>query len=224
MARCIEKTLSGNRCKNEAEEGRKYCAIHPRGDGLDELDENGCMTQAALARYLGVTSERVRQYRVSGIIKMTPDGKYEFEEAIAALAAHGDSSKSNTKRRLFKSGEGRKPDLEAGPDDSLNEQHLKAKIVYQRERARLARIKADEAESLVVDRDEVKMDVYGAFRIARNMILNIPDRVSAQLAGMHDKRDIHRALSTELGRCMNELADRIEAYAGADEDEDAGDE
>lgn len=185
------------------------------------------MTQAEFAREIGVSDERVRQYRIEGYIEMGDDGKIDVAKAKRALAARGDATKSNTRYRLYKNHEGVRPDTEIGPDDDLNTQHLKAKIEYQYERARLARIQADEAEELVIARDTVQRDTFAIFRAARHMMLAIPDRVSAQLSGLHDKRDIHRVLTEELTRAAAEFADRAEAGdfdEQLDEDSSADDE
>lgn len=180
------------------------------------------MTQAEFARDIGVSDERVRQYRLEGYIEMNADGKIDVDAAKRALASRGDSSKSNTRRQLYKNHEGIKPNIEIGPDDDLNTQHLKAKIDYQIERARLARIQADEAEELVVPRHQVQRDMFNLFRAARHMMLAIPDRVSAQLAGMPDKRDIHRTLTDELTQAAAGFADAAEAGEFTTDAEDLG--
>lgn len=168
------------------------------------------MTQAAFARYLGVSDERVRQYRQAGILSMTDDGRIDFVEALHDLEAHGDSTKGNTKRKIYKNGEGRKPAHDLDPDEDLRTQHLRAKIEYQFERARLSRLKADEQEGKLVHIDEVRADAFEAAHMVRNQILAIPDRVSAEIAGMADAGGIHQLLTDELRQALSELAEAVQ--------------
>lgn len=58
----------------------------------------------------------------------------------------------------------------------------------------------------LIERDVVKVAAFNAARKARDSMLNIPDRISAILAGMTDEREIHRIISDEIRRVCNELS------------------
>ena len=52
---------------------------------------------------------------------------------------------------------------------------------------------------------EVRAAVYAMNRRARDLLLAIPDRVSAVIAGLSDPTEIHRILTEEFRRVCEEL-------------------
>ena len=60
---------------------------------------------------------------------------------------------------------------------------------------------------------EVRVSVFNAARRARDLLLAVPDRVAAVLAGTTDAQDCHRILTEEIRRVCGELS-RVEGIAG----------
>lgn len=65
-----------------------------------------------------------------------------------------------------------------------------------------------EAGSLV-SVDQVKKEAFELARIIRDNVLNIPDRISAELVGVKDQAAMHGILTRELNLALQELSDRL---------------
>src|SRR5690554_1673056 len=101
--RCIGKTTGGEQCRRKVAHG-EYCHAHKPGEKWTpkEMDENGCMTQAAFARLLGVTDGAIRDYRQRGIVTMNDNGLIEVARALKSLECLGDSSRANSTRKVYR--------------------------------------------------------------------------------------------------------------------------
>ena len=68
--------------------------------------------------------------------------------------------------------------------------------------AELARLELEEKQGTLVSAEEVKKEAYGIARQVRDGMLNIPDRVSAELAALTDQFEVHRRLTEEIRRAL----------------------
>jgi hypothetical protein len=71
--------------------------------------------------------------------------------------------------------------------------------------AELARLEYEEKSGVLVQVDEVKREAFRAARIVRDSMLNIPDRVAAELAAETDPFRIQQRLSAEIRLALTEL-------------------
>lgn len=72
--------------------------------------------------------------------------------------------------------------------------------------ARLAKLDYEEKSGKLISADGVKNDAFKMARIVRDSILNIPDRISAELASEAEPFKIHKLLSDELRKALETLA------------------
>jgi hypothetical protein len=68
--------------------------------------------------------------------------------------------------------------------------------------AELARLEVEEKQGQLVAADDVRKTAFAVARQVRDGMLNIPDRVSAELAAMTDQFEIHRRLTTEIRKAL----------------------
>jgi hypothetical protein len=72
--------------------------------------------------------------------------------------------------------------------------------------ARLTKIQFEKETGKLVGRDEVQVAAFNKFRTFRDGMLNIADRVSAQLASETDPVKVHEILTTEVRKALLEFA------------------
>jgi hypothetical protein len=75
--------------------------------------------------------------------------------------------------------------------------------------ARITKIQHDQLAGKLISRDEVSVEQFNEKRIIRDGVLNIADRVAAQLAAETDEKKVHQILTTELRNALNGIADRL---------------
>jgi hypothetical protein len=80
-----------------------------------------------------------------------------------------------------------------------------AREIYQ---ARIAKLDYEERLGNLVSRKSVEVKAFNTFRILRDACLNIPDRVSAQIAAETDPTIVYEILMAELRRAFEEFANQ----------------
>lgn len=103
------------------------------------------------------------------------------------------------KRRNFKGG-GRDTDGASDIPD-FNESRAK-RIFYE---AKLAEIEVKTREGQLVDRDEIRAKSFKLGRLIRDGMLNIPDRVAADIAAEMDAFKVHTRLTKEIREVLTAL-------------------
>lgn len=71
---------------------------------------------------------------------------------------------------------------------------------------RIDTLKLKESEGELVKVADVKADMARLAGMVKSALLNIPERISAEIAGMNDPHDIHTLITKELNQAMLELA------------------
>ena len=71
--------------------------------------------------------------------------------------------------------------------------------------AELARLDYEEKNATLVAADDVKKTAFSVARQVRDGMLNIPDRVAAELAAMTDQFEIHRRLTVEIRKALESV-------------------
>lgn len=112
------------------------------------------------------------------------------------------------------------PGAEASaPNPSSNQTYLDARAQRETYEAETAKLDYLKAVGSVVSASEVRDAQFRRYRTLRDKLLNIPDRVATILAAERDPVIVHKLLSDELKRVLNELSDgaRSEAAGGDSE-------
>jgi hypothetical protein len=72
--------------------------------------------------------------------------------------------------------------------------------------AEIARLDFEERQGTLVDAEKVRGAAYKVARRIRDGLLNIPDRVAGELAGLTDSFLVHQRLTEEVRQVLTELA------------------
>lgn len=88
-------------------------------------------------------------------------------------------------------------------------QYQKARAARETFAAKIAEIDYKERIGLMIPRDQVKIALFGAGRIARDSLIQIPVRLSAQLAAENDQYTIQLKLTTEINQILQDLSDAL---------------
>lgn len=215
MAKCQGKTSSGDRCRREVG-GDQFCHDHQPGESWDinGLRSDGTMTQADFARVIDRSRQRVNQYINQGILETVQDKRLDFADALDSLIARGDIDRTDLPFKLYEKGVQLERDADDGDGDgeekeSLNRRHLVAKVNHRVQQARLAKIKADKEDGLLIEKAPIERQWYELTRVTREQLMAIPGRLGGQLAGMCDEREIYRVLQAEIRQTLTQLSDGI---------------
>lgn len=172
------------------------------------------MNQIEYARHRNVTKQRISQLATSGRLVLTPSGRIVVEDSDKALAASIDPSKQRAQKP--------KPEQSipgAAPSERQREDDLpavrgrvseaEARTLNYLERAKLQKLTRERLEGKLLDADQTKDQVFTRFRAARDAMLAIPARISAELAAMTDAFEVQRKLTLEIEMAMRQ---EVESY------------
>jgi hypothetical protein len=70
----------------------------------------------------------------------------------------------------------------------------------------MAKIDFEERTGKLVSRDEVQVAAHNKYRVFRDAMLNIPDRLAAVIAAESDAAEVHKILVAEIRRALEEFA------------------
>jgi hypothetical protein len=79
------------------------------------------------------------------------------------------------------------------------------------ERHRKLRIENDLSEGRVVDVKAAKREAFESARIIREILLNLPNRIAAELAAEIDPAKVFARLDEAIRQALGDVADRLEA-------------
>ena len=83
--------------------------------------------------------------------------------------------------------------------------YIKSRAVREGYSARLAKLEFELRSGSVISADVVRVTAFNLARRCRDMLLNIPDRISPIIAGCSDSSEVHRLLTAEIQRVCAEL-------------------
>jgi hypothetical protein len=176
------------------------------------------VTQAELARELGVSPQAVHKAVRAGRLTRGSDGKFDLHSALAAFRGNGGGHGAHTGRFG-----GRRP-FEFRPDEGSNgtgevavgasEGYYRGRAVRETYRAKMARIEFERATGLLVGAAEVRRATFEAFRAVRDALDAIPERVDARLAAESDPAVVREILRAELRKVLADLSSYAARQAG----------
>jgi hypothetical protein len=77
---------------------------------------------------------------------------------------------------------------------------------HENAKAEKAELQLAEYKGTLVNADDIKTEAFKMARMVRDGMLNIPDRVAAEFAGMTAAFDIHKRLTDEIHKALESLA------------------
>ena len=160
------------------------------------------MSLRAYAKHRGVSLSAVQKAIRAGRVSKTPDGKIDPVKADAEW-------KRNTTppiRQTIRSAPPITTDT-SGPTASPAIFAV-ARGVREQYLARLTKIEYEERVGKLISSDEVRVAAFNRFRVFRDAMLNMPDRIGAVLAAESDPAKVHSILASEIRNALNEFADK----------------
>jgi len=168
------------------------------------------------ARHRGVSLRAVQKAIESGRIQTTANGQIDTERADAdwerntgprATATPAAATPKPEPNRAFVPTPAPEPSRAELASASGALDYARARAIRENFSARLAKLDYEERLGKLVNRDEVQVAAFNKFRTFRDGMLNIPDRVAAQLAAETDPAKVHEILTTEIRKALLEFAD-----------------
>lgn len=86
---------------------------------------------------------------------------------------------------------------------------IQSRTVKEAYAARMAKLDYEERIGKTIEADKVKEDSFKAARIVRDNMLNIPDRMAAELAGETNQFTIHKKLTDEIKKAIQDAINTI---------------
>lgn len=148
------------------------------------------LTLRAYAKHRGVSLQAVQDALKYDRIKKGKEGKIDVAKADLDWERNTNPAKARHQ----------KP---SDPKENYN--YHKARGVREVYEAQLAKLEFEEKSKKLIDAEKVKRQAFEIGRITRDSILSIPDRVSAELAGITDQATIHSLLTKELTNALQEI-------------------
>lgn len=91
------------------------------------------------------------------------------------------------------------------PADGQPLTYAEARAQHERFKARLAQLELEEREGKLLDATQVRAEAFRTARIVRDAMLNMPDRIAAELAAEQNAFKVHQKLTKEIRRALEGL-------------------
>jgi hypothetical protein len=182
------------------------------------------MSINAYARYRDCRPYTVQMAIKRGRIRLNANGKIDPDEADRMWEA-------NTNPRLNTRGKdsphlkqapqkeraasatapaNRTPPAERTAATNNSPSFADARAVKEFYSARLTKLEYEKESGTLISANEVKVQTFNRFRAFRDQMLNIPDRIADELAGITDAHEIFRILTEEIQSALNDHATQID--------------
>lgn len=154
------------------------------------------------AKRKGVRVKAVQDGVANGRVKVTKQKtgkpKINWDTESRAWEENRDESKAYNSGNLKSTGD-------SAPAPSENS-FAKAKAVRETLTAKILQLDYEEKTGKLVNADEVKVVWFNLARTIRDTLLNIPERISAELAAESDEFKVHKALQNEIYKVLEVLS------------------
>jgi hypothetical protein len=159
------------------------------------------LTQAEYARHRGVSRPAVLKAVRTGRIRLDADGRIDPVEADASWQRNTDPSRQRARSA-------QKP---ARATSTGHSDYHASRAVREAYMAKLAQLEYEAKSGKLIDAEESRRAAFEDNRRVRDLLLALPDRTAALLAGISDAAECHRLLTTEIRRACEELSDEQRA-------------
>lgn len=157
------------------------------------------MSLREYATHRGVTLRAVQKALETGRIQKSKDGKIDAASADVSWNESTDPSKQR------------------GDTSSTSEAFAKARAAREAYNAKLAQLNYEQRSGNLVDSSAVRRRAFENARAVRDVLLNIPNRISGELAGETDPAKVHTMLTVEITRALEELTSARSSVGPASE-------
>ncbi len=155
------------------------------------------ISQKKFAEILGVSRTAIWHHVQKGNITLI-DGKIDPEKAKEELASNIDLTHGRSKVVIVS--KDIEIDQDKRPNDTIRFKDAKAKREYYR--AKLAELEYNEKAGNYIIAKEVRDANETLYRVFRDRLLNIPIRISGQLAVETEQQKVHDLLDSEIKKAI----------------------
>jgi hypothetical protein len=187
------------------------------------------MNPTEYARHRGVTPSAVSKALESGRIDREADGSINEAQADGDWERNTNAAKVRRIRRRdpivdFEAGKKRRSTASAKNAEAaknLDSDKLgrlcfaDARALRENFNAKMALVQLEEKLGSLLPRDKVAGAVESLFRIHRDAILNIPNRIAGQVLELPDIATVHDLIESELRKTLEELAEGLTRIVAA---------
>lgn len=176
----------------------------------------GLVSMRELARVRGVSLTAVQKALKSGRIHTTPgpDGKpkIDLEAAMAQWDANTEQAKRRTAPDKAPATAPQAPTTGTNPPTpppkvpGASSTYADSRAIREAYLARIARLTYEERVGKMVESDRVKLEAFQAARLTRDTLLNLPNKISHELAAEVDPDKVHNLLTRAINGVLDELA------------------
>jgi hypothetical protein len=174
------------------------------------------MSINAYARYRDCRPYTVQMAIKRGRIRLNANGKIDPDEADRMWAETTNPQlntrgKDSPHRRGARQETSPAPVQRSPPAERLGSNgntpsFADARAVKEFYSARLTKLEYEKESGTLISANEVKVQTFNRFRAFRDQMLNIPDRIADELAGISDTHEIFRILTDEIKSALNDHA------------------
>ena len=171
--------------------------------------EDGSVTISEFARIRGVSHEAVRKaVKVGRLSKSVVFGKTGKPRLMPDLAEQEWTANTDSAQQRVPATAPPRPEPDPEPaakDEPRTATFQQARTLREAYMARLAKLEFDEKSGLLVKAEAVKNEAFKTARIVRDGLLNIPDRIAAELANETNHFKVHQRLTQEIRRALADM-------------------
>jgi hypothetical protein len=165
------------------------------------------MSLRAYSRHRGVSLRAVQKAIASERITTRKDGRINAEEADTQWTKNtAPRPEPGSTYRPAPAGARDLDQVEPRPEGGAVE-YSRARAIREGYLARLSKLDYEERTNKLVSREQIEVEAFTRYRVYRDGMLNIPDRVAAVVAAESDAARVHDILSSEIRRALLEFSD-----------------
>lgn len=170
---------------------------------------DGAVSLTEYSRRRGVSHEAVRKAvkvgRLSKSVVFGPTGKARLIPEIADQEWVANTDSAQQRVPAVPPPRQPAPDPDPGPPEQRTATFQQARTMREAYMARLAKLEFDEKAGQLVRADAVKNEAFKVARVVRDSLLNIPDRIAAELANETNQFKVHQRLTHEIRRALEDM-------------------
>ena len=179
------------------------------------------LTQAQLARELGVSRQAIHKHVDAGTLAVGDDGKIDLDQAraamqtlhpgsktvqaLAASAAPAPAAAASSANQVVIPAAATQFLADADEHGMSTNYHI-ARTLREAEEARMARLKREEMEGSLIRLEAVRSVAANTLAATREALLQLPARLSTVLAAEASPGKVHDLLQQEIHQALAQLA------------------
>jgi len=184
------------------------------------------MTQAEYAAHRGISQPRISKLLKTGQIpagcmkKISGRKLIDRDKADAALSENLDRMYNpNPAKKGMPKSKPKKPSKPSKPEMARTAERAgtqgmsmsDAQRLQAQYKAALLKLDYEERSGKLISAQEVEVSTFNFARVVRDAVLNIPDRISAELASCTDVHAVNQKLTESLIEALEELSGKLKS-------------